>query len=181
MPLRAAGLILDSTACASLQWPTKTRSVFLDPTDVVRGCHIIPAFTASKHYTDGWGLSPCASDSNNWQSYYVNRCELPTSPSYQFWPDDLLPVSLIMICSCSSIGDLPLDTRTLINSRPLMWGSSGLTLTRAHSPGTFLQEANSQNKLRILTTQPAQNTIQVSICTLMAPVIRILRAFSPNI
>jgi hypothetical protein len=52
---------------------------FLDPADVVRGCHIIPAFAAGKRYADGRGLSPCAGDSNDWRSYYVNRCELRTS------------------------------------------------------------------------------------------------------
>jgi hypothetical protein len=46
---------------------------FLDPANVMRACHIIPAFAAKKRYTDGKGLSPCAMDSGDWQSYYVNR------------------------------------------------------------------------------------------------------------
>jgi len=46
---------------------------FLDPADVVRGCHIIPAFAAKKRYADGKGLSSCAMDSGDWRSYYVNR------------------------------------------------------------------------------------------------------------
>lgn len=47
---------------------------FLDPADVVRGCHIIPAFAKKKCYIDGQGLSRCAMDSGDWRSYYVNRC-----------------------------------------------------------------------------------------------------------
>jgi hypothetical protein len=46
---------------------------FLDPADVVRGCHVIPAFATKKRYRDGIGLSPCAMDSGDWYGYYVNR------------------------------------------------------------------------------------------------------------
>lgn len=46
---------------------------FLDPTDVVRGCHIIPAFAANRRYGDGRGISRCAKDSGDWWSYYVNQ------------------------------------------------------------------------------------------------------------
>ena len=46
---------------------------FLDPADVIRGCHIIPAFAANKRYADGKGLSRCAMDCRDWRSYYVNR------------------------------------------------------------------------------------------------------------
>lgn len=47
---------------------------FVDPSDVIRGCHIIPAFSGRKVHTDGKGLSFCAQDSLDWVSYYVNRC-----------------------------------------------------------------------------------------------------------
>jgi hypothetical protein len=46
---------------------------FLDPADVVRGCHIIPAFAAKKRYADERGLSHCAKDTGDWRRYYVNR------------------------------------------------------------------------------------------------------------
>jgi hypothetical protein len=47
---------------------------FLDPADVVRGSHIIPAFAKKRRYLDGKGMSPCAMDSGDWQSYYLSRC-----------------------------------------------------------------------------------------------------------
>jgi hypothetical protein len=46
---------------------------FVDPLDVMRGCHIIPTFANGKLHTDGKGLSLCARDSSDWISYYVNR------------------------------------------------------------------------------------------------------------
>ena len=46
---------------------------FLDPADIVRGCHIIPAFSTKTRYSDGRGISPCARDASDWQSYYLNR------------------------------------------------------------------------------------------------------------
>lgn len=46
---------------------------FIDPADVLRGCHIIPNFAKGKRYNDGVGLSQCASDSEDWHSYYVGR------------------------------------------------------------------------------------------------------------
>jgi hypothetical protein len=47
---------------------------FLDPVDVVRCAHVIPAFAAGKRYVDGKGLSLCAMDSGDWCSYYLSRC-----------------------------------------------------------------------------------------------------------
>ena len=49
---------------------------FIDPSDVVRACHIIPAFASGKRYGDGRGLSRCAMDSDDWNSYYLMRCVL---------------------------------------------------------------------------------------------------------
>jgi hypothetical protein len=46
---------------------------FLDPSDVLRGCHIIPVFSKGKLHSDGKGLSRCAQDSTDWVEYYVNR------------------------------------------------------------------------------------------------------------
>jgi hypothetical protein len=46
---------------------------FLDPATIVRGCHIIPAFSSGRRYADGQGISRCAGDASDWHSYYVNR------------------------------------------------------------------------------------------------------------
>lgn len=46
---------------------------FVNPSDVLRACHIIPAFTLGKLHADGKGLSHCAQDSSDWVMYYVNR------------------------------------------------------------------------------------------------------------
>ena len=46
---------------------------FVDPSDVLHGCQIIPAFARGVVHTDGVGLSCCADDSKDWYNYYVNR------------------------------------------------------------------------------------------------------------
>jgi hypothetical protein len=47
---------------------------FIDPSDVLRGCHVCPSFARGKVHPDGRGLSRCARDSLDWAAYYVNRC-----------------------------------------------------------------------------------------------------------
>lgn len=46
---------------------------FLDPADVLRAAHVVPAFAAGARYPEGEGLSNCAMDSKDWNSYYVMR------------------------------------------------------------------------------------------------------------
>jgi hypothetical protein len=46
---------------------------FVDPTDVLRGCHIIPAFSKGKLHPDELNISHCARDGKDWVRYYVNR------------------------------------------------------------------------------------------------------------
>jgi hypothetical protein len=46
---------------------------FLDPADVLRGCHIIPSFASGRKHHDGVGVSACAGDKDDWFEYYVNR------------------------------------------------------------------------------------------------------------
>ena len=46
---------------------------FLDPNDIVRGCHVMPSFTSGRMHTDGIALSRCARDSRDWKSYVINR------------------------------------------------------------------------------------------------------------
>jgi hypothetical protein len=52
---------------------------FVDPSHVLRGCHIIQAFKHGKVHLDGIGLSPCANDSQDWRQYCVNRYCVPCS------------------------------------------------------------------------------------------------------
>lgn len=46
---------------------------FVDPSDIIRSCHIIPRFAKGKLHSDGKGLSLCARDSTDWTEYYVGR------------------------------------------------------------------------------------------------------------
>lgn len=46
---------------------------FVDPSEVLRACHIIPRFAGGKRHIDNRGLSSFAKDSLDWKSYYVNR------------------------------------------------------------------------------------------------------------
>jgi hypothetical protein len=47
---------------------------FVDPSDVLRGCHIIPQFSQGLRHSDGKGISNCAQDKLDWKFYYINRC-----------------------------------------------------------------------------------------------------------
>jgi hypothetical protein len=46
---------------------------FIDPCDVLRACHIVPAFSKGRTHNDNKGLSRIAKDSSDWHSYLVNR------------------------------------------------------------------------------------------------------------
>jgi len=46
---------------------------FVDPGLVLRGCHLLPAFSVGKHHLDGIGLSRNARDAQEWKAYFVNR------------------------------------------------------------------------------------------------------------
>ena len=48
-------------------------SGFLDPADVLRGCHIIPAFCQGQVHPNGKPFSGIAQDQNDWFSYYINQ------------------------------------------------------------------------------------------------------------
>ncbi len=47
---------------------------FVDPRDVLRGCHILPAFAKGRRQPDGVGVSCCAKDGKDYDLYYVGRC-----------------------------------------------------------------------------------------------------------
>ena len=46
---------------------------FVDPRDVLRGCHILPAFAKGKRQADGVSVSRCAQDGMDYRMYYVGR------------------------------------------------------------------------------------------------------------
>ena len=46
---------------------------FVDPDDVLWGCHIIPQFLHGLQHLDGTGISRCAQDALDWHFYYVNQ------------------------------------------------------------------------------------------------------------
>ena len=46
---------------------------FVDPKDVLRGCHIMPSFANGRRHVDGIGISRCAQDGQDYHSYYVGR------------------------------------------------------------------------------------------------------------
>lgn len=49
---------------------------FVDPSNIIRSCHIIPYFAKGQLHSGSKGLSLCARDSNDWVEYYVGRYEL---------------------------------------------------------------------------------------------------------
>lgn len=46
---------------------------FVDPSNVLRGCHVMPNFAKGKRHLDGVGISRCAKDVNDYHCYYVGR------------------------------------------------------------------------------------------------------------
>ena len=56
-----------------LPWDAEDAVGFIDPADVLRGCHIIPAFSTMKSFPNGGGSSSCARDSEDWNAYYISR------------------------------------------------------------------------------------------------------------
>ena len=73
---------------------------FIDPSLVLRGCHLIPAFSLGKRYPDGKGLSRMSRDSNDWDHYYVNRFDI-----FQFF------MRAIDIYECSRFADRDMAMR----------------------------------------------------------------------
>ena len=48
---------------------------FVDPTDVLRGCHIIPSFADGRLHPDNVAMSRCAGDSDDWKC--ISKTALP--------------------------------------------------------------------------------------------------------
>ncbi|KAF7981735.1 hypothetical protein HWV62_32343 [Athelia sp. TMB] len=73
-----------------LRFPTMANEdsfSFLDPGDVLRGCHVVPCFAAGQRYPDGKGISRCARDDEDYKNYYVMSEE--TSHRGVLWRDVL--------------------------------------------------------------------------------------------
>ena len=78
---RSAGW--DHTTLDSVKFPPMAEADafdFIDPADVLRCCHIIPAFADGQVHPDGIAMSRNARDAADWKRYYVNRCK------WFFWP-----------------------------------------------------------------------------------------------
>ncbi|KZP22327.1 hypothetical protein FIBSPDRAFT_739082, partial [Athelia psychrophila] len=45
----------------------------INPSDILRGCHIVPRFSRGQVHIDNSGQSQLARDSLDWKEYYVNR------------------------------------------------------------------------------------------------------------
>ena len=46
---------------------------FIDPQDVLRGCHVIPAFLSGRVHCDAISLSQCAKDAQDYNRYCIDR------------------------------------------------------------------------------------------------------------
>ncbi|KAI6039504.1 hypothetical protein EDC04DRAFT_2538039, partial [Pisolithus marmoratus] len=46
---------------------------FIDPVDILQGCHLIPAIVKGRSHPNHTSLSPIAKDCDDWNYYYVNR------------------------------------------------------------------------------------------------------------
>ena len=46
---------------------------FVDPRNVLRGCHVVQGFKSGKLHSDGVPVSRCARDGGDWRRYLVNR------------------------------------------------------------------------------------------------------------
>lgn len=46
---------------------------FIDPHNILRGCHVIPAFSQGRRHPEGKGVSLLAKDAVDWKEYYLNR------------------------------------------------------------------------------------------------------------
>ena len=46
---------------------------FVDPVDILRKCHLIPAFAKGRSHLDRISFSPIARDGDDWKYYHVNR------------------------------------------------------------------------------------------------------------
>lgn len=70
-PTRWSDLRLDSVAFPPMR--DESAFGFVDPGDVLRGCHILPSFSSGRLHSDGIALSRNANDACDYSRYFVNR------------------------------------------------------------------------------------------------------------
>jgi hypothetical protein len=67
---------LSTSKLDSVRFPPMKKNFsfgFVDPKDVLRGCHILPAFAQGKRQKDGIGISCCAKDGKDYNQYFVGQ------------------------------------------------------------------------------------------------------------
>ncbi|TEB23227.1 hypothetical protein FA13DRAFT_1640158, partial [Coprinellus micaceus] len=52
---------------------TPASHCFVDPSDILRACHMVPNFDKGPRYYDGKGRSAIANDGSDWERYFINR------------------------------------------------------------------------------------------------------------
>ncbi|KJA12845.1 hypothetical protein HYPSUDRAFT_210068 [Hypholoma sublateritium FD-334 SS-4] len=72
-PARARGSALRLDRVSFPPIVGKDAFSFLDPSIVLRGCHLIPAYSLGRRNLQGIQLSELSKDKNDWRGYYVNR------------------------------------------------------------------------------------------------------------
>ena len=62
---------------------------FVDPADILRGCHLLPAFAKGRSRPDRINFSPIVRDGEDWKYYHMNRYE-------HFQPSDMIHLLTIV-------------------------------------------------------------------------------------
>jgi hypothetical protein len=63
------------SACTldQLCFPAEGGYDFINPADIIRGCHVVPAFSQGKSDTNRRGNAAHANFARGWNRYYINR------------------------------------------------------------------------------------------------------------
>ena len=65
---------------------------FVDPSDVLHVCHILPGFAKGRRHINDVGISHCAKDGKDYEMYYIGRYAL-----YSDWYANLMRLTLQQI------------------------------------------------------------------------------------
>jgi hypothetical protein len=79
---------------------------FIDPADILRGCHLIPAFAKGKLHPDNTSASLIAQDSEDWKCYYINRYD--ATPN---WCHFLFILNITKVCGSRYAAQISLGPR----------------------------------------------------------------------
>jgi hypothetical protein len=74
--INAGSPVWSSSTLDSVRFPPMHRNDsfgFVDPKDVLHGCHIIPAFKKGTRQVNEVGISRCAKDGKDYNFYYVSQ------------------------------------------------------------------------------------------------------------